>query len=593
MNAQCEYHAGITGPSIENCITFKKLVERLIKMGIVKFDDTSSVENLLLDHANKRVNAIIDNTRKRIKMNIAEVKTLLREVWKKMVERWLIIEFRALVQGLIDNKELEFFKYAKGLEGEDVTFPYKDSKRVPWNYNCNVTISREENPISASEEGRDVGFYMRSRRRYDPSNTKAEPAKGKALAVEQKKENAHSEYSVVEQLYKQPARISVLAFLLSSEAHRSVLIKVLNETYVANDISINKLDRLVSNISANNFISFNDHEIPPGDMGSTKALHITTHCKGYTLPKVLSDNRSTLNVLPLSTLNRLPVDNSHIKTCQNIVRAFDGTERKVMGRIEVPFLIGPNTYEVDFLVMDIKPSYNCLLGKPWIHSIGAVPSTFHQKLKLVTEGRLVMINVEEDIIASVTSNVPYIGADDKAIECSFLSLEFVIATFIIEGNKIPMPRIFKATKMGLRLTVRKGSHTGKKGSENIFKEKSRCEAKEEKIGEEAGKEKNTGGIIHPERKMTRKETAEEMMGNLNINAISRRGNSKRNLSGIFVYVPGSFLNNWTVEEIPDLHRGNAFLIGYGIEAVLPINIEISSLRVLSKLKLDKAKWIQP
>ena len=107
--------------------------------------------------------------------------------------------------------------------------------------------------------------------------------------------------------------------------------KVLNETYVANDISVNKLDRLVNSISADKFIFFNDDEVPPGGRGSTKALHITTRCKGYTLPGVLIDNGSALNVLPLSTLSRLPVDSSHMKTCQSIVRAFDGTERKVMG----------------------------------------------------------------------------------------------------------------------------------------------------------------------------------------------------------------------------------------------------------------------
>ncbi|KAA3462375.1 hypothetical protein EPI10_028866 [Gossypium australe] len=38
-NTQCEYHAGIAGHSIENCTAFKKVVEKLIKMGIVKFDD--------------------------------------------------------------------------------------------------------------------------------------------------------------------------------------------------------------------------------------------------------------------------------------------------------------------------------------------------------------------------------------------------------------------------------------------------------------------------------------------------------------------------------------------------------------------------
>ncbi|XP_052882729.1 uncharacterized protein LOC128291589 [Gossypium arboreum] len=524
-SAQCEYHAGIASHSIENCTSFKRVVERLINMGVVKFDDALGVGNPLSNHTDKRVNAIVENMGRRIKLDVAEVRTSMREVLKKIVEKGLIMqdfesksreagnycefhgeedheiekcnEFRALVQALMDNKELEFFEFT---EKEDVctseegliekvsevnhpmviisrpkinevgakitprvviqrpaAFPYKDNKRVPWNYNRNVTYPREESLVST------------------PS-TKVEPGKEKSVMIEQGKERTkplvnepvtedevkeflkflkHSEYSVVEQLHKQLACTSVLALLQNSEVHRNALMKVLNETY------LNKLDHLVSNISADNFISFSDDEIPPGGMGSTKALHITTRCKGYTLLRVLIDNGSALNVLPLSTLNRLPIDNSHMKTCQNTVRAFDGTEKKVMGRIEVPLLIGPNTYEVDFLVMDITPSYNCLLGRPLIHSAGVVSSLLHQNLKLVTKGRLITINAEEDIIASVTSSVPYIENDNEAIECSFQSLEFVNATFIIEGGRVSMPRISEATRMSLQLTVGKGSLPGK------------------------------------------------------------------------------------------------------------------------------------
>ncbi|XP_052887988.1 uncharacterized protein LOC128296595 [Gossypium arboreum] len=462
-NAQCEYHAGIVGHTIENCTAFKKLVERFINMGIVKFDDPikpNVVGNPLPSHSDNGVNAISESGGRRTKIDVSEVKTPLKWVWKKMVEEGLLIqgleekpkggkyycefhdeegheiqkcnEFRALVQRLIENKEIEFFEYTEGPKEEDVCTseqgPTNNVRGVnhpvviisrprvnevgvpitPKNYNCNVTILGGENPIVALEKGQDEGFYTRSGRRYTP-NTKAESAKGKSVVIEQEKEKTtrpespvnelvtekeakeflkflkHSEYSVVEQLHKHPARISVLALLLSSDTHRSALMNVLNETYVADDISVNKLDRLVNNISADNFIFFNDDEIPPGGMGSTKALHITTRCKGYTLPGVLIDNGSALNVMPLSTLNRLPVDNSHMKTCQNVVRAFDGTEKKVMGRIEIPLLIGPNTYEVDFLVMDIKPSYNCLLGRPWIHFGQSDLSSLHQKLKLVSE----------------------------------------------------------------------------------------------------------------------------------------------------------------------------------------------------------------
>ncbi|KAK8534634.1 hypothetical protein V6N12_057278 [Hibiscus sabdariffa] len=87
-----------------------------------------------------------------------------------------------------------------------------------------------------------------------------------------------------------------------------------------------------------------------------------------------------------------------MKAYHNAVRAFDGTHREVLGKITVPLLIGPTEHEVDFVVMDIKPTYSCLLGRPWIHAAGAVPSTLHQKLKFLIDGKLVTIQAEEDIM---------------------------------------------------------------------------------------------------------------------------------------------------------------------------------------------------
>jgi hypothetical protein len=42
----------------------------------------------------------------------------------------------------------------------------------------------------------------------------------------------HSEYCIVDQLKKTPARISFMSLILSSEPHRNALQKVLNEAYV-------------------------------------------------------------------------------------------------------------------------------------------------------------------------------------------------------------------------------------------------------------------------------------------------------------------------------------------------------------------------
>ncbi|XP_052479673.1 uncharacterized protein LOC105800897 [Gossypium raimondii] len=633
-NAQCDYHAGITRHSIENCTAFNKVVERLISMGVVKFDEATKAENPLPNHTDGGVNMVGED--RRIKANIADVKTPLRWVWKEMVKRGLIVskescekrenycefhnevgheiqectEFRALVQGMMDNKEVEF---CEGIQRENHVCTSELALGVPEANRHVVIISRPQNSEVGARitpkviiQKLAVFTYKDNRRvkaRVEPIREETSIGKKKTVEPELlvnepiKEDEAreflkfikHSEYSVVDQLHKQPACISVLALLLNSEGHRNALLKVLNETYVADDISVNKLDRLVGNISADNFISFSDDEIPPGGMGSTRALHITARCKGCILPGVLVDNGSALNVLPLSTLNRLPVDSSHMKSCQNVVRAFDGTERGVMGRIDIPLLIGPTIYEVDFIVMDIKPSYSYLLRRPWIHSAGAVPSSLHQKLKLVSEGRVVTIDAEEDIIASVTNDAPYLETSDDAIECSFRSLEFVNATFILEGSKIPMPRISKTTRMGLQLTVGKGA-SPRKGlgkylqgrveapvlkdkqdrfglgykpdarQKRIEQEKKRMRRRARLTGDEVEWEPMTfphlsktfvsGGFVYLEMLGVRSINTE--LGS--IHAVYEGATRGRALPDIRPYESERELNNWTAEEIPVVFR---------------------------------------
>ncbi|KAK5845966.1 hypothetical protein PVK06_002227 [Gossypium arboreum] len=68
-NTQCEYHAGIVGHSIENCPSFKRLVEMYINMGIVKFDDSPGVGNSLPNHTDNGVNAIAEDMIENLSIN--------------------------------------------------------------------------------------------------------------------------------------------------------------------------------------------------------------------------------------------------------------------------------------------------------------------------------------------------------------------------------------------------------------------------------------------------------------------------------------------------------------------------------------------
>jgi len=108
-----------------------------------------------------------------------------------------------------------------------------------------------------------------------------------------------------------------------------------------------------------------------------------------------------------------------------VVHAFDGSRREVRGEIDLPVQIGPHTCQVTFQVMDINPAYSCLLGRPWIHTVGVVPSTLHQKLKFVVEGYLVIVSGEEDVLVNCPSSMPYAESAEESLETAFQYFEVV------------------------------------------------------------------------------------------------------------------------------------------------------------------------
>ena len=81
---------------------------------------------------------------------------------------------------------------------------------------------------------------------------------------------------MVEQLNPMSARISLLFLLMNYEPHHNALMRVLNEAYMALNISMGRITHLVGNIVAYNHITFNNDEIPSKGKGSIKALYITT-----------------------------------------------------------------------------------------------------------------------------------------------------------------------------------------------------------------------------------------------------------------------------------------------------------------------------
>lgn len=48
-------------------------------------------------------------------------------------------------------------------------------------------------------------------------------------------------------------------------------------------------------------------------------------------------------------------------------------------------------------MMDINQNYSMLLGRPWIHAAGAVPSTLHRQVKFIKDNKLITVQAEAGI----------------------------------------------------------------------------------------------------------------------------------------------------------------------------------------------------
>ncbi|RDX76510.1 hypothetical protein CR513_43485, partial [Mucuna pruriens] len=183
---------------------------------------------------------------------------------------------------------------------------------------------------------------------------------------------------MLDQLHWTPTRISLLSLLINSESHRNLLLKVLNDAHVAQDIMLEKFEVIINNITASRHLSFSKDKIPAEGRGHNQPLHIIVKCA-----RVLIDNGSFLNVMSKATLDKLYSISSTLKINSMVVRAFDGSKQEVIEKIILPIRIGPTTFDITFQVMDIRPTYSCLLGRPWIHAVGVVPFFLHQRVKFI------------------------------------------------------------------------------------------------------------------------------------------------------------------------------------------------------------------
>ncbi|XP_069150804.1 uncharacterized protein [Solanum lycopersicum] len=181
---------------------------------------------------------------------------------------------------------------------------------------------------------------------------------------------------------------------MSYQSHKQALMKVLDNTYVPSGTSSDNVAAMIHQVIRGHRISFCDDELPAEGRSHNKALHITAICHGKVVNRVLVVDESGLNICSLSTLRQLRFDFGNLEQMQVNVRAFDNVQRDTLGEVNLTLQMGPTEFSAKFQVLYIDTSYNLLLGRLFIHMVGAVPSTLHQMMKLVWKNEELVLHGE-------------------------------------------------------------------------------------------------------------------------------------------------------------------------------------------------------
>ncbi|XP_059635362.1 uncharacterized protein LOC132277523 [Cornus florida] len=116
----------------------------------------------------------------------------------------------------------------------------------------------------------------------------------------------------------------------------------------------------------------------------------------YLVRRVLIDPGSSANVIPRVTFDRLEIAPEKLKPIGNPLLGFDGKRVEPIGIVELTVQAAERVLTESFVVVEIYPSYNLLMGRGWIHRIQGVPSTLHQVMRCLGPDGTKVIDIHGD-----------------------------------------------------------------------------------------------------------------------------------------------------------------------------------------------------
>ena len=118
------------------------------------------------------------------------------------------------------------------------------------------------------------------------------------------------------------------------------------------------------------------------------ALMITLRIGGYDVKRVMVDQSSAVEIMYPDLYKGMNLKAEDLTPYSSPLVSFEGKIIIPKGQVRLPVQTDSEVVEVDFIVVDAYSPYTAIVARPWLHTLGAVSSTLHQKVKYSFGGQI-------------------------------------------------------------------------------------------------------------------------------------------------------------------------------------------------------------
>ena len=118
------------------------------------------------------------------------------------------------------------------------------------------------------------------------------------------------------------------------------------------------------------------------------ALVITLRIGGYDVKRLMVDNSSGAEIMYPDLYKGLNLRPEDLTVYDSLLMSFEGKMVTLRGEIRLPVQAGTTMVGVNSIMVDVYSPYTAIVARPWLHTLGVISSTLHQKVKYPSGGRV-------------------------------------------------------------------------------------------------------------------------------------------------------------------------------------------------------------